>query len=164
ETGRTALADMRRVLGVLHEDAPPDPQPGSPDLGELVERFRTAGLGVRTAGLTTDLPEDAGFRLAVYRVVQEALTNALRHAPGTRPVELTLQRDEHAVTIEVRDHGPAVPVTEPAATEGSGRGLIGMRERAGVYGGTVEAGPWLGGWRVRVVLPWEGLPGERGTS
>ena len=151
-TGRSALADMRRVLGVLTEDdAPLTPQPGSPDLDELVERFRTAGLAVRTQGLTDPLPADAGLQLAIYRIVQESLTNALRHAPGTSQVDLTLRSAAGQVEVEVVDHGATLPVHDAG---GAGHGLVGMRERAGVYGGTIEAGPWHGGWRVRAVLPW----------
>lgn len=153
-TGRTALADMRRVLGVLGEGtAPLEPQPGAPGLQELVERFRTAGLPVHAEGLTTSLPTDTGFQLTVYRVVQEALTNTLRHAPGTPHAELTIRSDADSVIIEVIDHGARVPATRAA---GSGHGLVGMAERAQVYGGSVTSGPWADGWRVRVVLPWPG--------
>jgi len=152
-TGRAALADMRRVLGVLDEGgAPLEPQPGRPDLDALVERFRAAGVPVVTDGLGTPLPEDPGIQLTVYRVVQEALTNTLRHAPGTPRAELSIRRDAQAIEVEVVDHGPRLPVTEP---EGSGRGLIGMSERARVYGGSISSGPSRGGWRVHAVLPWE---------
>ena len=150
-TGRAALADMRRVLGVLAEDAPLEPQPGYLDLDELVERFRTAGVPVRTQGLGQDLPADAGLQLTVYRIVQEALTNSLRHAPGTVQVAVTLRRTPAGIELEVLDEGATVTVPDAG---GAGQGLIGMRERAGVYGGTVEAGPWRGGWRVHAVLPW----------
>ncbi|MCU1433169.1 MAG: histidine kinase [Actinotalea sp.] len=150
-TGRSALADMRRVLGVLAQDAPLEPQPGYLDLGELVERFRTAGVPVRTEGLAQELPNDAGLQLAVYRIVQEALTNTLRHAPGTAQVTVALRRTRRSIDVEVLDAGATVPVPDAG---GAGQGLIGMRERAGVYGGTVEAGPWRGGWRVHAVLPW----------
>ncbi len=151
-TGRSALAEMRRVLGVLDDDgAPLTPQPGSHDLTALVERFRTAGLPVDARGLDTVLPDQATLQIAVHRVVAEALTNALRHAPGTPRVQLCLTRTGSAVEIEVLDDGPRGPV--PYAG-GAGRGLIGMRERAAVHGGTAEAGPRPeGGWRVRVVLP-----------
>lgn len=155
-TGRSALADMRRVLGVLQEDAPLEPQPGSTDLAQLVERFRATGLPVRTQGLHQRLPDDAGLQLAVYRIVQEALTNALRHAPGTTQVDVTMEVTAGGVELAVVDSGATVPVPDAG---GAGQGLIGMRERAGVYGGTVEAGPWRDGWRVHAVLPWqEGNP------
>ncbi len=152
-TGRSALAEMRRVLGVLDDDgAPLAPQPGSHDLAALVERFRTAGLPVEDHGLGTALPAEATLQIAVHRVVAEALTNALRHAHGTPHVRLCLTRTPTAVEVEVLDDGPRGPVPHAG---GSGRGLIGMRERAAVYGGTVEAGPRTeGGWRVHVTLPW----------
>jgi signal transduction histidine kinase len=150
DTGRTALTDMRRVLGVLDSDAPLEP-PGSQDLGDLVERFRTAGLPVRVEGLTTELPPDTGLALAVYRIVQEALTNSLRYARGTSSVDVKLGRDAGAVRVEVVDHGTRLPVADSG---GAGRGLIGMAERAAVFGGTVDAGPWNDGWRVRAELPW----------
>ncbi len=152
-TGRAALADMRRVLGVLDDGgAPLEPQPGRLDLDALVERFRAAGLPVVAEGLDTPLPADPGLQLTVFRLVQEALTNTLRHAPGTPRAELSIRRDAQGFEVEVVDDGPRHAVTEP---EGSGRGLIGMSERARVYGGSVTSGPWRGGWRVRAVLPWE---------
>lgn len=152
-TGRAALADMRRVLGVLDtsesDAAPLAPQPGS-DLGELLERFRTAGLPVR-AVLDGPLPDDANLQLTVYRIVQEALTNTLRHAPGTPGVQVRVSRDPGAVEVEVADQGATLAVHP---SPGTGRGLIGMRERAAVYGGTVAAGPAGGGWRVHASIPW----------
>ncbi|MDT0165225.1 histidine kinase [Actinotalea sp. AC32] len=152
ETGRSALADMRRILGVLQEpEAPLEPQPGVVDVDALVERFRATGLPVRTTGLTTPLPDDAGMQLAVYRILQESLTNALRYAPGARAVDVAVRRTPRAVELEVTDTGATLPHTDPG---GSGNGLIGMRERAAVYGGTVDAGPHGTGWRVHAVLPW----------
>lgn len=151
-TGRSALGDMRRVLGVLaHDGAPLSPQPGSTDLDELIDRFRSAGLAVRSEGLNQLLPADAGLQLAVYRIVQEGLTNALRHAPGTAEVRVTLRVGATEVQVDVLDQGATVPVRDAG---GAGQGLIGMRERAAVYGGVVEAGPWGAGWRVHAVLPW----------
>lgn len=149
-TGRSALTDMRRVLGVLDPDAPLEP-PGSPDLAELVERFRTAGLSVHTEGLSTEFA-DTGLALAVYRIIQEALTNTLRYAPGTPSVDVTIARTEDRVEVRVVDHGARLPV---GSSGGAGRGLIGMSERVAVYGGTVDAGPWTDGWRIRAVLPWK---------
>jgi signal transduction histidine kinase len=150
-TGRAALGDMRRVLGALQDtEIPLEPQPGGPELTELVERFRTAGLPVRTEGLDLELPADTGLRLAVYRVVQEALTNVLRHAPGTPRADVAVRRADQGWEVEVVDQGPAVPVHDAG---GARQGLIGMRERAAILGGTVEAGPWGHGWRVRVVIP-----------
>lgn len=150
-TGRAALRDMRRVLGALGEDgAPLEPTGQGEDLTTLVERFRTAGLPVRAEGLRLPLPDDTGLRLAIYRVVQEALTNALRHAPGTSRVDLTLRATGGRWEIDVVDEGATLPPTDAG---GAGLGLVGMRERVAVLGGTVEAGPWDGGWRVHVELP-----------
>lgn len=150
-TGRAALRDMRRVLGALGEDgAPLEPTGQGEDLTTLVERFRTAGLPVRAEGLRLPLPDDTGLRLAIYRVVQEALTNALRHAPGTSRVDLTLRTTGGRWEIDVVDEGATLPPTDAG---GAGLGLVGMRERVAVLGGTVEAGPWDGGWRVHVELP-----------
>lgn len=159
ETGRTALDDVRRILGVLHaaEDGtddlvPMEPQPGMTDLPRLVERFRTAGLPVRTHGLAvTGLDGvDATAQLAVFRVVQESLTNALRHAPGTTRVDVDVRRLPDALEVVVTDQGPG-GLVDP--TPGSRRGLVGMTERAAAFGGTVEAGPHGRGWRVRALLP-----------
>lgn len=157
-TGRSALEDMRRVLGVLSEpETPFEPQPDSQDLGCLVDRFRAAGMTVTTQGLHTPLPADTGFQLAVFRIVQESLTNTLRHAPATARADVTIARTDTGIEITVTDRGPGVVVGE--APPGSGKGVIGMRERVGVYGGLVEAGPWQGGWRVRAHLPWpDGVP------
>jgi signal transduction histidine kinase len=165
-TGRTALADMRRVLGVLHDappsDAPADvaaepsvaPLPGIHDLDPLLDRFRLAGLPVRASGLADPrLAEaDATLQLAVHRIVQEALTNALRHAPGTAGVEVAIRLLPGRMEVVVTDQGAGVAV-EP--TLGSGRGVLGMRERAAAFGGTVDAGPHGRGWRVRAELPWD---------
>ncbi|WP_136519023.1 MULTISPECIES: sensor histidine kinase [Cellulomonas] len=157
DTGRAALADMRRILGVLHDDgaqdasaAPRAPQPGGLDVVRLVEGFRTAGLPVRTTGLATLDGLDATVQLAVHRIVQESLTNVLRHARGTDGVRVEVERRADAVEVVVVDEGGAVP---PTPSPGSGRGLVGMRERAAVFGGTVEAGPHGRGWRVRALLP-----------
>ena len=158
-TGRAALADMRRVLGVLRDpEAQWDPQPGLPDLERLVDRFRTAGVPVRWTTTGPPLPPDAGLQLAVYRIVQESLTNVLRHAPGTAQVDVLVAATSTAVEVVVTDHGPALG---PDARDGvgTGKGIIGMRERAAVYGGHVEAGPHDGGWRVRAVLTWDGSQG-----
>lgn len=152
-TGRTALADMRRVLGVLTEEsAPLGPQPGGPDLDSLVEGFRTAGLPVelvRSGGL---LPPDAGLQLAIYRIVQESLTNTLRYAPGAGSVEVRIACGAGHVTVDVTDDGG---INRPPLPVGSGRGVIGMRERAAVYGGSIEAGPFRRGWRVHAELRWQ---------
>jgi signal transduction histidine kinase len=150
--GRRALTEMRRLLGVLAEpgDASPlTPQPGVGDLHDLVERFRATGLPVRLSTSGT-VPADPGLGLAVHRIVQEALTNVLRHAPAATRVDVTVACTHHRVEITVDDD--AVAHAAPR-TSGAGRGLIGVRERALMYGGTADAGPRAGGgWRVHAVL------------
>ncbi|MCV2396515.1 histidine kinase [Actinotalea sp. M2MS4P-6] len=150
-TGRAALGDMRRVLGALSDgDAPLEPTGEGQDLDTLVERFRAAGLPVRAEGVREPMPDDTGLRLAVYRVVQEALTNVLRHAPGTERVDLAVRPYPDRWEIEIVDQGAVLPVGDAG---GAGLGLIGMRERVEVLGGTVEAGASGRGWRVHVELP-----------
>ncbi|MET9789835.1 sensor histidine kinase [Streptomyces canus] len=157
DTGRQALGELRRVLGVLREtaDGPPDrpelsPQPGIADIEALCAKVRAAGLEVvyRTSGDVDTL--DSGVQLTVYRIVQEALTNTLKHAdPGTR-VHLAVLVEDSRLTIRVLDTGPA---TLPGPPNEEGHGLVGMRERAALYGGTVSAGPaGGGGWSVEAVL------------
>ncbi len=150
-TGRAALGDMRRVLGALADDgAPLEPTGQGQDLPGLVERFRTAGLPVHAEGLRLEQPADTGLRLALYRVVQESLTNVLRHAPGTPRVDVELCHYPDRWEVTVADHGGVMPAPD---SEGAGLGLVGMRERVELLGGTVEAGPFERGWRVRVVIP-----------
>lgn len=156
-TGRAALADMQRVLGALgpvtadRGDAEPAQEPTEVGLATVVERFGVAGLPVRATGLDTALPADTAVRLAVLRILGEALTNVLRHAPGAQVVEVAVRRTPTTVEVDVVDEGG----TRPGDGPGSGRGVVGMRERAALLGGTVEAGPRPeGGWRVHAVLPW----------
>jgi signal transduction histidine kinase len=151
ETGRGALADMRRLLGVLRDgdaNAAREPQPGVADLRDLVETFRAAGLPVRITVSGTP-PDDVGQQLTVYRVVQEGLTNALRYASTATVVSVIIVFQPGTVVITVDDDA----ALHPEAAQGSGRGLVGLRERVGLYGGTIEAGPRPGGgWRVRTVF------------
>jgi signal transduction histidine kinase len=143
---------MRTLLGVLNgTDQPPAlaPQPTLGEIGELVARARAAGLPtvLEFRGDRRDLP--AGLDLAAYRIVQEALTNALKHA-GRAPTTVTVDWSaENALTLEIRDHGVARPRNGT-----SGHGLVGMRERVRLYGGELDTGPADGGgWRVRATLP-----------
>lgn len=150
-TGRAALRDMRRVLGALaDDDAPLEPTGQGQDLASLVERFRTAGMSLHVVGLELEPPSDTGVRLALFRVVQESLTNVLRHAPGTASVDVELRRLADRWEVTVTDEGGIVPAPE---TEGAGLGLVGMRERVELFGGTVEAGSRGKGWRVHVTIP-----------
>ncbi|WP_431277294.1 sensor histidine kinase [Leifsonia poae] len=152
ETGRSALGDMRRLLGVLRaaegDGADREPQPGIGELGELVERFRAAGLPVRIT-VTGAAPTDTGQQLTVFRVVQEALTNALRYAALATAVDVKIAYETGAISITVEDDA----AVHGASGQGTGRGLLGLRERVGLYGGTLEAGPRSGGgWRLRAVF------------
>jgi signal transduction histidine kinase len=150
--GTDALGEMDILLGVL-ETAPDGASPPTLDgLAELVERTRAAGLPVTLAVSGERRPLSPGAELAVYRVVQEALTNAIKHAGGaTTSVRLDWTDDELAV--HVADRGDGGPSPQLA---GAGHGLIGMRERLRVYGGEVASGPGAGGgWEVAARLPLE---------
>lgn len=150
--GREALVDLRRLLSVLRPDldAAPTPTPGLAMLPELVTRMEAAGLNIEleTTGEPTALP--AGHDLSAFRIVQEALTNALKHAGPTR-VRVQLSCGE-SVDLQVSDDGPGERRGARRAVT-SGHGLVGMRERAAVFGGTFEAGPDGNGWRVAARLP-----------
>ncbi|WP_326999882.1 sensor histidine kinase [Dactylosporangium sp. NBC_01737] len=150
DTGRRSLAELRRMLGVLREQTDePDlsPQPGLADLDPLCQRVRAAGPQVEYHS-SGDLDAlDAGVQLAAYRIVQEALTNTLKHAGPRTRVHLALRIDGTRLRIAVRDNGL------PARPGAPGHGLIGMRERAAMYDGTVTAGPAPGGgWSVEADL------------
>jgi signal transduction histidine kinase len=153
--GRDALAELRRMLGVLRSPdstAPMQPQAGLGQLDGLVAQCRDAGLGVRlvTEGDPADHP--AGLDLTAYRVVQESLTNVAKHAGRGHAVATIRHRSDH-VEIEVVDDGAGDRETRIDAPPG--HGLVGMRERVALYGGTVEAGPQQAGagFRVLVRLP-----------
>ena len=170
ETGRTALAEMRRLLGALHapdEQADLLPQPGVEDLPQLVSGFRDAGLDVRLE-VSGHASGDRGQDLAVYRVVQEGLTNVLRYAgTGARAI-VEIERDAERTTVLVRDFGPAPGAALPVSGLGSGRGLAGLTERARVFGGRIESGPVSathgGGWRLWAVLHVSAAARDAGAS
>jgi len=163
-TGRLALAEMRRLLGVLREDGPgsaPEqaPQPGVAEIDRLVEQVRAAGLPVtyRVSPEARALPE--GIQLTLFRIVQEALTNTLKHAGPSATADVELVATAGEVTVSVADTGPKV--SAPPNGNG-GSGLRGMRERASVYSGVVEVGPRPeGGWRIDARLPLPVLDAER---
>jgi signal transduction histidine kinase len=168
EMARQALADMRAMLGVLRTDEPAGglaPQPGLGDLDALVERVRATGLPVdlRTEG--TPFPLGAAAELTTYRIVQEALTNTLRHA-AARHAAVTIVYDRPQVRIRVTDDGSAGSAAAPRADGGHrGHGIDGMRERAALHGGTLRAGPRPDagtGWLVEAVLGLSGAPGRAG--
>jgi signal transduction histidine kinase len=162
DTARAALTEMRRLLGVLREDtgtvvAERQPVPGLLQLNELLDEAREAsGSGIRliVSGPMTTL--DPGVELAAYRIVQEALTNARRHAQGAA-VDVELHYAPGALWLRIRDNGPGPPPTSPSpstATPPGGHGLLGMRERAAAVGGELStcAGNG-GGFVVEAVLP-----------
>jgi signal transduction histidine kinase len=159
ETGRQSLAEMRRLLGVLRTegDAAPStaPQPSLRRLPELVRAAADVGLrvDVDVEGDQADLP--LGVELAAYRIVQEALTNTRRHA-AARSARVRLNYSPESLRVEVTDDG----IGAGGQSNPAGHGLIGMRERAALYGGTLETGPRPGGgFRVAAVLPvGEGAP------
>ncbi|UZN01952.1 sensor histidine kinase [Cellulomonas sp. S1-8] len=186
ETGRAALTDMRRLLGVLREApgagapgsapgvlratshaatttgtvATTSPQPAVEDVEHLVAQVRASGLRVSSVRLGTprNLPPGAG--LTVYRIAQESLTNVLKHAGPDPGVTVLLQWLPTSVVLEVSDDGRGAA----ADADGLGQGLVGMRERAAMFGGTVTAGPRPGGgFRVRATLPTPGADAAAGT-
>ncbi|MER7759978.1 sensor histidine kinase [Streptomyces sp. NPDC097619] len=151
-----ALTELRRVLGVLRSESAEDqadqhhPQPTLADLGSLVDNVRAAGLSVavETAGIRR--PLTPGVELSAYRIVQEALSNCLRHAPGSQ-VEVGIAYGPRDLYLCVANTAPTGPVP---ASPGAGHGLLGMRERAGMLGGELAAGPRPnGGYEVSAVLP-----------
>ena len=146
DTARTALTEMRRVLGVLREDtraetADRHPQPGLRELNDLVDSARdTSGTATRLILHGTPTTLDPGIELAAYRIIQEALTNARRHAPGAA-VDVELHYAGDGLRLRIRDNGPGPPPTSPAG----GHGLLGMRERASAVGGELHTGAAAGG-------------------
>jgi signal transduction histidine kinase len=153
ETGRAALVEMTRLLGLLREDGAEiglEPQPRLEELPELVEQTRAAGVAVDLAVEGTPRPLPVGIELSLYRVAQEALTNVRKHAAGSR-ASVTLRYGDADVELRVENEEG-----RPSAVHSGGHGLVGMRERVAVFGGRLEAGPGPGGFRVVAVLPARG--------
>jgi signal transduction histidine kinase len=155
ESGRSALADVATMLRLLRADEPQDdPTPTAADLPELVERFRRAGLVVEPAVL--DLGESrrgAAVEMSIYRIVQEALTNALKHA-GAGPTGLHITDGDSGVSIEVTSAPPDAADGPRPRIPGAGHGLLGMRERAEMFGGTLHAAPGPDGtFQIRAHIP-----------
>lgn len=154
ETGRMALAEMRRLLGVLRAEetgVERAPQPGVDQLEDLLEQVRAAGLAVdfTVEGVPVPLPQ--GMALAAYRIVQESLTNTRKHGGPRVSARVALQYGEQELRMLVSDDGRGVA----ALTDGQGSGLTGMRERVSMYGGSIQAGPReAGGFEVKAVLPY----------
>lgn len=155
-TARDALGEMRRMLGLLQADEFTEPElatpsPGLRHLGLLVERARNAGLVVDDSAMRTELSLTSGLEMTVYRVVQEALTNVVKHAPGARVAVRVAAEGEHVV-VEVTDDGGKAPATGVIAP--GGHGLVGMRERVALYGGALRTGQAeTGGFTVRATFP-----------
>jgi signal transduction histidine kinase len=169
-SGRQALAELRRLLGVLNdcpaedcgrdegtaERMPDAPQPSIAALGRLAAAVRTAGLDVDLAIAGEVRPLPPGLELSVYRIAQEALTNVLKHAQASM-ARVRVDYGPDAVTIDITHDGTACTASGAPA----GHGLVGMRQRAQVFGGTTIAGPAPGGgWQVRAELPAEPATGE----
>jgi signal transduction histidine kinase len=168
-SGRAAMTELRTLLGLLTPDGSGDddllPQPGMSRLEELVDRVAFAGLPVELTIEGQPRPLAPGLDLTAYRVVQEALTNALKHAPGAH-AEVNVRYTDRYLRLEVLNSGPSVltgqtpapsaaePPAKPSAKPSDGRGLLGLRERVAVFGGHLDARRRLGGgFRVRVRIP-----------
>ncbi len=156
ENALEALTELRRVLGVLRSEHPDDPanphhpQPTLAELDGLVDNVRSAGLAVTTEVAGIRRPLAPGVELTAYRIVQEALSNCLRHAPGSR-VEVGIAYGPHELHLCIANTAPTRPAPP---SHGAGHGLLGMRERAGMLGGELAAGPRPGGgYEVSAVLP-----------
>jgi signal transduction histidine kinase len=161
-TSRTTLNELRRLLGVLREDGEPRgslaPVPGLAGLDALLAQMSEAGLAVRlrVEGARAQVP--AGIDLSAYRIVQEALTNVLKHAGAAR-AQVVIGYGEREITIEVTDDGRGATARGAVDRAGTGHGLIGLRERVALFGGELEVGPRPGsGFRVAARLPFETGP------
>jgi signal transduction histidine kinase len=157
--GRTAQDELRVVLGLLRdgEDAAPlAPAPRLADVKELADTVRASGVGVELRMAETDRQLSRSLELSIYRVMQEALTNIVKHAPGARAIaELTLSAGK--VRLDVRDDGGPGAAKLARTAEAAGHGIVGMRERVGAFGGWLAAGPAAGGgFRVTAEIPIEG--------
>jgi len=150
--GRKALEELRHLMGVLRPHAGQSemaPQPGLRDVHKLVQAVRKSGqdVSISIEGIEGDLP--ALVDLAIFRIVQESLTNVIKHAGATAQTEVKIHADHQAVSVEVRDNGK-----QSTRLPGSGHGINGMKERASQLGGKLVAGPMpSGGFRVNALIP-----------
>jgi signal transduction histidine kinase len=155
QAGRTALAEMRRLLNAMrHDDEELDllPHPGLDNLDSLVDDVRAAGLPVRLQISGEPVPLPPGLDLSAYRILQEGLTNALKHARASQ-AEVEVHYAATELRLEVRDDGPGRPSTDA----GVGHGLVGIRERVRIFGGGMTAGvSRAGGFVLRAQLPLDG--------
>jgi len=179
-SGRAAMTELRHLLGLLSPAHAPgeaadtpdgaapaelEPQPGLAQLPALVERLTAAGLPIDLR--VGELPDELspGLDLAVFRVIQEALTNVIKHA-GKPPTTVSLTCSDGQLVVEVADTGRPIPAAAPAVPVGARRGLVGLRERIALYGGVLDAGPRRGGgWIVRARFPIDAPPTrDRGAA
>jgi signal transduction histidine kinase len=178
-SGRAAMTELRHLLGLLSPAHAPgeeawtpdgpapaelEPQPGLAQLPGLVDRLTAAGLPIdlQVGALPQEL--SPGLDLAVFRVIQEALTNVIKHA-GKPPTTVTLNYGDGKLLVEVADTGRPILAAAPAVPAGARRGLVGLRERIALYGGVLDAGPRNGGgWIVRARFPVEAAPARRGIA
>jgi signal transduction histidine kinase len=159
--GRTALSEMRRIVGVLRTERDPEhtgrelaPQPGLHDIGGLIDRVRETGLMVQLWIEGEPRTLSPGVDLAVYRLVQEALTNTLKHAGPQARAWVRIHYAGQGVNVEIEDDGRGAAAGLPGNGDGSGHGLVGMRERVALYGGELRIGPRSGGgFEVRARFP-----------
>ena len=160
-TGRQTMQEVRRLLGVLRaegEEVDLTPQPGLAHIPALAERMGPIGLRVDVQSEGEPRPVSPGVDISAYRIVQEALTNVLKHADAQRS-RVRIRYLQHTVELEVTDDGRGSRSPSNGRGDGGTHGLAGMRERVALYGGTLEAGPAPeGGWRLRATLPLESAP------
>ncbi|WP_405771601.1 sensor histidine kinase [Streptomyces sp. NBC_01538] len=164
-TGKEALDELRRMLMLLRaadDGAPAGPMPSVARLGEMTDRVRAGGTPVTLVVEGTERPLAPGVDLCAYRVVQEALTNVVKHAPGAT-VQVRLKYEPHQVTVSVTDNGEGV--IPDRVRVGGGHGLRGMRERAKLYRGQIDIGPQdEGGFAVRMILPTSARAAQQGDD
>jgi signal transduction histidine kinase len=159
--GRTALSEMRRIVGVLRTERDPEhtgrelaPQPGLHDIGGLIDRVRETGLMVQLWIEGEPRTLSPGVDLAVYRLVQEALTNTLKHAGPQARAWVRIHYAAQGVNVEIEDDGRGAAAGLPGNGDSPGHGLVGMRERVALYGGELRIGPRSGGgFEVRARFP-----------
>jgi signal transduction histidine kinase len=152
--GRDAMGEMHRTLELMRADGGEDersPQPALTDLGPLLDRAHAAGVEVELSVIGPQRPLPAGVELSAYRIVQEALTNVIKHS-GSDRASVVLRYGSERLEVEIRDHGTG---DAQSGMPRSGHGLVGMRERVALFGGSLEAGPVNGrGYRVLATLPY----------
>jgi signal transduction histidine kinase len=164
-TGRDALADTRRVLGVLRAGPATErePQPGLDRLDALLTTVRATGLTVDLVTTGRIVPTTAAAQTAVYRIIQEALTNTVKHADSATRAVVRLTYRPAGLAVQISDDG--APIPPRTVDRAGGHGLVGIRERAALFGGTMHAGPGpLRGWQATADLPLDTTEPDTGTA